>query len=560
MNIKITLLIFLLLSVIPLLSSEPGEYQDPYSFNGTSSIPLVKKGSSLKKSWYREAVIYQVFVRAFYDSDGDGIGDLPGLISKLEYLEELGVRGLWLMPVTSSYDRDHGYSVMDYRQIEQDYGTMDDFDNLVKECHKRGIAIIMDIVVNHISSFSPQFEDAKNNPEGPYRDWFIFSETLQEWQEPWSGVYVWSNMNIEAIDRDFNRYIWWKDNENSFYYGLFAPIMPDLNYNNREVYQFMKDNIAFWMERGVDGLRIDAARHIFEDGPDLLTDHPLNHSFFKGIRKLLDRYDNRFMVVEADNIEYLGDGSNESHAYFDFDFSAAVTRTILSGNKEQFTEQLEKWKDLPDGGLAALPLSNHDWFLGHRSMSRYNGNLDKGKLAASILLTLPGIPFVYYGEEIGMVNSRRYEFDWNLRSPMQWDSTRNSGFTTAEWPYNRRVNRGYKKCNVSVLESDPGSILAHYRELIDLRNRQRALSRGSVQLVDLHPSLLAWNRTVRNESVVVIHNITSDKVKIALTFEGLSISESEVLFGEEGDDYHVSGNGSVIIRPWKSIIVKTEDR
>lgn len=496
------------------LFSQDGFSRLSYSLEDASTLiqPVIGE-SSLPEDWYKDAVFYELFVREFYDSNADGIGDLKGVTEKLDYLESLGIGGIWLLPINANYDDDHGYAVTDYMGLESDYGTLEDLQELIREAHRRGIGIILDLVLNHCSHFHPYFQDALSSKESPYRDWFVWSQSNLYWRQPWSTKPVWH----KTLSEDY-------------YFGLFDESMPDFNYWNEAVYSYMKEVLVYWLNLGVDGFRIDAAKHIFENGPKGMSDQEETIAFFHGLRRVVDRYPAKFMIGEVDKADYLGDGENGLNAYFHFGFVGALTKSIYWEDSRYFQERvLFEEGACPAGAFYSNVLGNHDSFLGPRVMSRFKKKIELAKIVASALLTTPGTPFLYYGEEIGMKSSSRYRYDWSLRTPMQWNSQRNGGFSPVKKLARRRVNQDYKKVNVERQLEDPNSLLKHYQALIHLRNKEPTLRRGEIVFLNCGKSLIAFERNYQGETVSVLINILSRKVKVRAG----GILEGKILYGEE---------------------------
>ena len=362
----------------------------------------VKLGSG-ELPWWNDHIFYEVFVRSFKDSDGDGIGDLQGLISMLDYLNDgdpqtdtdLGVTGLWLMPVAQSPSY-HGYDVTDYLTIEEDYGTNEDFKRLMAEAHKRGMVVIVDLVMNHTSSEHPWFIESQN-PSSPYRTWYIWDDSPLQYPSPW-GTQVWHPLG------------------DSYYYGLFWSGMPDLNYNNGEVTLAMREVIQYLLqEMGVDGFRLDAVRHLIENGP-VQQNTPATHAWLEDFYRYVHTLSPDALTVgevwdTTDAVvEYVGD---EVDIAFEFDLAQAILTSIKDGdNQELITVQDRILESYGQGQYAAF-LTNHDQ---NRVINQLQRNRERARIAATLLLTNPGVPFIYYGEEIGM---RGIKPDEDIRRPMQ---------------------------------------------------------------------------------------------------------------------------------------------
>ncbi|MFP4394606.1 MAG: alpha-amylase family glycosyl hydrolase [Anaerolineales bacterium] len=464
--------------------SNPAEAREPVAVSPVGLDGTLPTGAD-GQPWWNDVVFYEIFVRSFYDSDGDGVGDLPGLIEKLDYLndgdptttDDLGVTGLWLMPVHQSPSY-HGYDVVDYYQIDDEYGTNEDFLRLMEEAHARGIYVIIDLVLNHTSAQHPWFLESQD-PDSEKRDWYLWAD------EPGRQG--------------------WHKGESGYYYGIFWDQMPDLNYENPEVTAEMQEIIRFWLEdMGVDGFRLDAIKHIVEEG-DELENTPANHAwlesfyeFYKSVRA------DAFTVGEVwsssrEVVEYVGD---EVDIAFEFDLADAFVSAAFRGRRTSAALAQSTVIDLyPDGQFATF-LANHDQT---RVRSRLL-NDEQAKLAATLQLTFPGVPFIYYGEEIGMQGAKP---DENIRRPMQW--TADGGFTTgAPW-------RGYyedvAERNVAAQTDDPDALLNHYRALIHLRNTHEALRIGAWTPIESHHSgVYAALRTSDEETLLVIANLKGEPI------------------------------------------------
>lgn len=433
--------------------------------------------------WWNEIVFYEVFVRSFKDSNGDGIGDFNGITSKLDYLQELGVGGIWLMPIHPSPSY-HGYDVTDYYAVNPEYGTLDDFKRLLDEAHKRDIRIIIDLVLNHTSSQHPFFEAAQS-PTSPYRDWYIWTESPPDWGS-------------------------WHETTSGFYYGLFCDCMPDLNYANPAVTEEMTNAANFWLtEVGVDGFRIDAAKHLFEsDGK--VENVPAMHDWFAAFYR-----DYKAVAPEAYTVgEVYGAGGFIASTYrgqmdhiFNFELASGFVNSAKgesnTGINSAYTFTL---KDAPDGNYATF-LTNHDQ---NRVMTVLNGNVEKAKVAATLLLTAPGTPFLYYGEEIGMTGAKPDEL---IRTPMQWNAEVNAGFTTGT-PW-EPVDPDYAQgVNVAAQADSPTSLLSHYRALIKLRNEHPALRTGATSIIATNNrAVFAVLRVADDDMIFVLINLSGESVR-----------------------------------------------
>lgn len=468
----------------------------PEAAAGTAAPP------PLQESWWHQTVFYEVFVRSFADSTtgplaNDGIGDLPGLIEKLDYLndgdpattDDLGVTGLWLMPVMQSPSY-HGYDVTDYTAVNQDYGTAEDFKRLVAEAHRRGMRILIDLPINHTSSEHPWFVEARDNPQSARRDWYIWSEEKPDYLGPWGQVV-------------------WHPSPSGYYYGLFWEGMPDLNLENPEVTAEMTRIARHWLEDlGVDGFRLDAARHLIEEG-SVQENTQATHEWWRAFRAVFKASNPEALALGeiwtrgADVAEYLQ--GDELDLAFDFDLAAAIVGGVMNRKADTIQKALAASYGLYGSGLSATFLTNHDM---NRVMSQLGQNADKAKLAAAVLMTIPGVPFVYYGEEIGMTGVKPDEM---IRTPMQWSAEKGAGFTTAS-PW-EPINSDFREKNVAAQAEDPASLLSTYRALIRLRAGHPALRVGAYSAVEsTNAALLAFLRFGDEETILVAINLGAQAV------------------------------------------------
>jgi alpha-amylase len=447
--------------------------------------------------WWNDTVFYEVFVRSFYDGGSrgagspDGIGDLPGLISKLDYLQGLGVTGLWLMPIQPSPSY-HGYDPTEYDGVNPDYGTLDDFRRLMAEAHRRGMRVILDFVINHTSNQHPWFI-ASQNPLSPFRDWYIWSKTDPGYVGPWGEE------------------VWHKAASGDYYYGIFTGSQPDLNYRNPAVTAKMDDVTRFWLqEQGVDGFRLDGAKHLIEDG-QVQQNSASTHAWYQAFRKFYKQLKPNALTVG----EISGDPASVVASYaegdqLDLGFDFPLAETFLNGARTARAGDVANALSADYAAFKPLQfatfLTNHDQ---NRALSQLVGKLDKAKVAAALLLTAPGVPFIYYGEEIGMVGLKP---DEQLRTPMQWSAAPNAGFTTGT-PW-EAVNPDFAKGrNVADEVSDPNSLLSTYRALIRARNQHAALRVGVQYLPQAdQTSVFASLRVSKSEAVLVVINLGQDPV------------------------------------------------
>jgi glycosidase len=458
-----------------------------------SPVAAADPGLPLPEGWHRRGVL-QVFMRSYQDSDGDGIGDLRGLISRLDHIRDLGVGGLWLLPVQPSQDGDHGYAVLDYRAVEPAYGTLADFDALVAAARERGLGVILDHVMNHSAARHPAFVNSRAGTGNPYRDWYVWSTTRP------SGWRIW--------DQDP-----WRPDASGWYFAPFWGEMPDFNLRHPAVVAWHLDHLRFWMNRGVAGFRFDAVGNLVENGPDAWDSQPESLALMRRVRQVMDGYARRHLVCE-------GPGDPVG-------FQAACGSAFAFGHQHDLlaaargdAQALARVAAF----VAAAPLdtarflSNHDSFAGARPFDQLDGDPRHLRNAASLLLLLPGVPYLYYGEEVGMGAGAGLQGDPRLRSPMSWNGdTARAGFTTAT-PY-RALAANVATHNVAAQAADPGSLLAHYRTLLRLRTQHAALREGAVVGVRAEGRVLSLRRVLGDEALLVALN-TGDEPATA-TLEGL---------------------------------------
>ncbi len=487
--------------------------------------------------WWKHGVIYQIYPRSFFDSNDDGIGDLQGIIRKLDYLDELGINAIWLSPINMSPMCDFGYDISDYTAIDPIFGTMDDFDELLKKAHQKGMKIIMDLVLNHTSDLHPWFLASKESIHNPKRDWYIWKDGKKD-TPPNNWICILGNSAWK-----------WDETTCQYYLHSFLEQQPDLNWRNSEMKNAMFQNVKFWLDKRVDGFRLDVVNYLIKDehfrnnptrlGMVLFQKHVFNrdqsetHELLKELRQLIDKYPGKMLVGEittfppADpklSARFLGNGENELHLAFDF---SLIYRWW---NARLFYRCIKKWNNyVPGKGWPCYVLSNHDQ---HRSASKYGSGKDVDKrtrVAATLLLTLRGTPFIYYGEEIGMTNlkiSRKEICDpvgkkyWPFfsgrdisRGPMNWSTEIHAGFSkTMPW---LPICKNLEKVNVKTQKKDRYSLLNFYKNLISLRKKKRALSMGEwIPVLKGYNGILGYYRVYNNEKLFVILNFTRKERKI----------------------------------------------
>jgi alpha-glucosidase len=505
-------------------------------------------GEAEEGPWWKEGIVYQIYPRSFYDANGDGIGDLAGIIEKLDYLNDgtagsLGIDAIWLSPIYPSPMYDFGYDISDYCAIDPVFGDMKTFDTLIEQAHKRGIRVILDMVFNHSSHLHPWFIESSSSRQSPKRDWYIWRDGRSEGRPPNNWLSAFGGSAWE-----------WHEGTGQFYYHSFLKEQPDLNWWNPDLRGAVYDVMRFWLDRGVDGFRLDVVHfyvkdRLFRDNPRGMTgltkgilpydryrhlydrDRPEGHEIFKEMRTVTNEYPDRMMVGEtpyehgaSTAVSYLGDGTDELHLAFYFKFLLARWR------RRTYRARIDDlYRVIPEKGWPCWVLNNHDV---PRSIDRLARPFEaegrreaRAKAAATILLTLKGTPFLYYGEELGMRNGsiprsrlrdplgKRY---WPVykgrdpaRTPMQWGPREHAGFSTVE-PW-LPVNADYRRRNVECLAGDETSILEYYKMLIRLRREERALRRGDFEWADgsMSDCCLAYTRTYGSEGLLVVVNFSA---------------------------------------------------
>lgn len=469
--------------------------------------------TAMKNAW-PHGVKYEIFVLAFADGNDDGKGDLKGLTEKLDYVQELGANGIWLMPIMPSPSY-HKYDVTDYKNIHPDYGTLEDFKKLTEEAHKRGIHIIVDLVLNHTGKGHPWFESAMNGKDSPYRDYYVWADkdSIQD------------EISKKKITLDSDNIRQWHevngDSTAEHYYGFFSSHMPDLNFDNQKVRDEMVDVARFWIEEmKVDGFRFDAARHIYPD--DRAYD---NHQFWIWYREqLLKIKPDIYMIGEV----YSTDRNEVSPyakglpALFNFDLGSNVITTLNTGRDtlkliDNYIEQIDFFKSSNPQFLDAPILTNHDQ---NRIISSLGNDIEKAKVAAAILLTLPGTPYIYYGEELGMRGMKPDEF---IREPFLWGDNK---FTT-KW-IEPKYNLNDSVANLKAQTDESGSLYNYYKKLIAYRNASKPLTYGSIESIkDIPSSVIGLKRSFDSESVIIFHNVSNEMAEVELSAELLAYRKIE---------------------------------
>jgi maltose alpha-D-glucosyltransferase / alpha-amylase len=494
--------------------------------------------------WYKDALIYQLHVRTFCDSDGDGIGDFPGLTSKLDYLAELGISAIWLLPFYPSPLRDDGYDIADYTSIHPSYGRLEDFQRFLTEAHNRKLRVIVELVLNHTSDQHPWFQEARSSRENPRRDWYVWSDT----DTKYAGV------RIIFVDTEMSNWAW-DTISKSYYWHRFFSHQPDLNFDNPAVREAMWQVMQFWLDKGVDGFRLDAVPYLVEREGTACENLPETHEIIRELRRRMDAaYPGKMLLAEAnqwpaDVRTYFGDG-DEFHMAFHFPLMPRMFMALKLEDRKPVVEILERTPPIPESCQWTIFLRNHDELtletvtdierdymydeyamektmrinlgIRRRLAPLMDNDRRKIELLNGLLTSMPGTPVVYYGDEIGM-GDNIYLGDRNgVRTPMQWSSGWNAGFSTAdpERLYAPLISNpvfGYQVVNVQAQQRLQHSLLSWMKTLIRIRNSTRVFSRGSLEF--LRPSnhrVLAYIRQLGGERVLVVNNLSSSAQAVEL--------------------------------------------
>ena len=494
--------------------------------------------------WYKDAVIYQLHVRTFCDSNGDGIGDFVGLTQRLDYLQELGTNTIWLLPFYPSPLRDDGYDIADYTTVHPSYGTLDDFKAFLTAAHNRGLRVVIEMVLNHTSDQHPWFQEARSSQDNPKRDWYVWSDTDTKYK----GV------RIIFIDTELSNWTW-DPISKSYYWHRFFSHQPDLNFDNSEVFEAMWEIMKFWLDMGVDGFRLDAVPYLVEREGTSCENLPETHVIIKEVRKRLDQfYPGRMLLAEAnqwpaDVRAYFGDG-DEFHTAFHFPLMPRMFMAVKLEDRKPIIEILDQTPPIPENCQWCIFLRNHDELtlemvtdierdymydeyatdktmrinlgIRRRLAPMMENDRRRIELLNGLLMSMPGTPIVYYGDEIGM-GDNIYLGDRNgVRTPMQWNGGINAGFSFAdpERLYSPLISNsvyGYQVVNVDSQRRFSHSLLSWMKALIKTRNSYRVFSRGTMEF--FRPSnhrVLAYIRELGNEKILVVNNLASSAQAVEL--------------------------------------------
>jgi maltose alpha-D-glucosyltransferase / alpha-amylase len=509
--------------------------------------------------WYKDAVIYQVHVRSFLDSSGDGNGDFRGLAQKLDYLQDLGINTLWLMPFFPSPLRDDGYDISDYRTVNPLYGTLDDFKNFLEVAHKRGIRVIIEMVLNHTSDQHPWFQESRSSRSNPRRDWYVWSDTDTKYK----------GTRIIFLDTELSNWAW-DPVSKQYYWHRFFSHQPDLNWDNPAVREEMWDVMKFWLNMGVDAFRLDAVPYLVEREGTNCENLPETHGVIKDLRARLDReYPGRMLLAEAnqwpsDLRAYFSTG-DEFHMAFHFPLMPRMFMGVKLEDRKPITEILKQTPEIPENCQWCLFLRNHDELtlemvtdlerdymydeyakekamrlnlgIRRRLAPLLDNDRRRIELMNGMLMSMPGTPIIYYGDEIGMGDNINLGDRNGVRTPMQWDGGWNGGFSTADpealySPLMLNPVYGFQAVNVQSQKRFDHSLLAWMKRLIKIRKSTAVFGRGSIQF--LYPAnhrVLAYVRKLGNETILVVNNLSSSAQAVELDLKAYKGNILVEMFG-----------------------------
>ena len=505
----------------------------------------------MSNDWYKDAIFYEVYVRGFSDSSGDGVGDFRGLTAKLDYLQWLGITCIWLLPFYESPLRDGGYDISDYYAVLPDYGTVTDFKEFLIAAHERGIRVIADLVINHTSDEHQWFQDSRSSRDSAKRDWYVWSDSDQKYSQ------------ARIIFTDTERSNWtWDEQAGAFYWHRFFSHQPDLNYDNTEVRQAMLDVVSFWLDLGIDGFRVDAVPYLFEREETNCENLPETHEFLKTLRRFVEeRHADVLLLAEAnqwpeDVVQYFGNG-DEFHMGYNFPIMPRLFMALRQEDRRPIVEILERTPAIPRSCQWGMFLRNHDELtlemvtdeerdylyneyakdprmrLNIGIRRRLAPLMDNGRrrieLLHGLLFSLPGSPFLYYGDEIGMGDNIYLGDRDGVRTPMQWTADRNAGFSQADFarlyfPVIMDPVYGYQAVNVEAQQRYSTSLLNWVREMIHLRKRHPVFGRGEINLIKPeNRKIFAFTRSYVDETVLCVFNLAQSAQPVELElkdFEG----------------------------------------
>ncbi|MCX7882074.1 MAG: maltose alpha-D-glucosyltransferase [Brevinematales bacterium] len=497
--------------------------------------------------WYKHAVFYELYLKGFYDSNGDGIGDVNGLREKLDYLQDLGIDCIWLPPIYPSPEKDDGYDVADYYTIAPKYGTIEDFRCLLEDVHRRGMRLIMDLVLNHTSDQHPWFQEAKKGPGSPYFHYYVWSRTPEKYTEA----------RIIFLDTERSNWAYCEDN-GYYYWHRFYTHQPDLNYDNPEVRREMKKVLLYWLDMGVDGFRVDAVPYLFEREGTNCENLPETHDYVKELRAMVEKhYPEAILLAEAnqwpwDLLPYFGDG-DEFHMAFNFPLMPRLFMALKTHDVSPIVKIMEGLPEIPSSCQWCNFLRNHDeltlemvtpeereymWKvyapdprmrlnlgIRRRLAPLVDNDERRLRLLHTILFTIPGTPILYYGDEIGMGDNIDLPDRNGVRTPMQWNTSLNAGFSEAfrEKLYAPVIDKGdfsYERVNVESASHNPSSLLSWIKGWIARRKKHPVFGMGKVEFLSGKDPALLWYRVYnQDEEIMVFAFFGDEEKKIPLSFD-----------------------------------------
>ena len=496
--------------------------------------------------WYHDAVFYELYIRGYQDSTGNGRGDFRGAIERLDHIKSLGVDCIWIMPHYASPLLDGGYDISDYRDVHPDFGTLDDFKAFLDAAHARGLRVVTDLVMNHTSDQHPWFQAARQDKNSPYRDYYVWSDTGTEYAET-RIIFLDVEASNWSYDEVAGQYFWHR----------FYSSQPDLNYDNPKVHEEMFDIMRFWLDMGIDGFRVDAIPYLYEREGTNCENLPETHLFLQKMRQMVDaEYPGRLLIAEAnmwpeDLLPYFGTAENpEFQICFHFPIMPRLYQSLKAQDKMPIERIWARTPDIPEGTSWMTFLRNHDeltlemvtpevrqWMweqyapeprmkqnmgIRRRLAPLMDNDKQKWFLINALFLSLPGVPILYYGDEIGMGDNIWLPDRHGVRTPMQWDASKNAGFSDADELYFPVIDN-YKEVNVVAQENDPSSYLNLTRHLLQVRSEQPALRRGGFEFVETgNDAVLAFRRTSDQfsessvQSVLCVFNLSDDVQMVVL--------------------------------------------
>jgi len=490
--------------------------------------------------WYKNAVFYEISVRAYKDSNGDGHGDLAGLTQKLDYLKTLGIDCIWIMPIYPSPLKDDGYDIADYYAVDSTFGSMQDLEDLIAAAHQREIRIVMDLVLNHTSDQHPWFQASRSSRTSPYREYYVWSDTDQRYQDA-RIIFTDTEPSNWTYDEDSGQYYWHR----------FYASQPDLNFDHPAVQEEMLNVARFWLDKGIDGFRADAVPYLFEREGTNCENLPETHVYLKTLRAFMDaHYPGRILLCEAnqwpeDVRPYFGDG-DEFHIGFHFPIMPRIYMALKKGEYSDIADIMRRTPAIPENCQWCTFLRNHDeltlemvteeerqWMwqeyapeprmklnLGIRRRLAPLMDFDHRKieLANSLLFTLPGSPIIYYGDEIGMGDNLDLPDRNGVRTPMQWDATRHAGFTNGT-PYSAFATgqASYERINVASQMKDPNSLFSSLQKMIAIRKQHPAFASSGMEWMDTgSPAVAGYTRSKDGETILLLNNLSEEPVSVKI--------------------------------------------